>query len=68
MDIKKILEIIALQNNVSIDQIRQDIQDALDIGWNSNDERVQAHWRRIPTKHRKPTLEEVVLYIKNSIK
>lgn len=50
MDIKKILEVIALQNNVSIDQIRQDIQDALDIGWNSNDERVQAHWRRIPTK------------------
>ena len=51
MDINKILEIIALQNNV----------------WNSNDEEVQAHWRRIPTKHGQPTLEEVLLYIINTL-
>ncbi len=68
MNIQKILERIAMQNGVSVDEVRHDIQEALDYGWNSTDESVTAYWRRIPTKHEKPTLEEVLLYIINSIK
>ncbi len=68
MNIQKILENIAVQNGVSVAQVRQDIQDALDQGWNSTDENVKAYWRKIPAKHEKPTLEEVLLYIINSIK
>ncbi len=68
MNIQNILEKIAMQNGVSVDQVRQDIQEALDYGWNSTDENVKAYWRKIPAKHGKPTLDEVLVYIINSIK
>lgn len=63
MELNEILEQIAVKNGVSIEQVRQDIQEALDKGWNNSDEKVQAYWRKIPTKHKKPTLEEVILYM-----
>ena len=68
MNIQKILERIAMQNGVSVAEVRKDIQEALDYGWNSTDEDVKAYWRKIPTKYEKPTLDEVLLYIINSIK
>ena len=49
MNLKKILERIALQNGVSVTQVRRDIQNALDEGWNSNDEKIRAYWHKIPT-------------------
>ena len=67
MNIQNILKKIAMQNGVSVDQVRQDIQEALDYGWNSTDKNVQAYWRKIPTKHGKLTFEEVLVYIINSI-
>ena len=67
MNINKILKEIADKNNVSVEEVRNDIQEALDCGWNSKDEKVQGHWRKIPTNYEKPTLEEVILYIINSI-
>lgn len=63
MNINKIFKQIAAKNGVSVLQVRRDIQAALDEGWNSNDEKVRAYWRKIPAKHKKPTLEEVILYI-----
>ena len=68
MNIQNILKKIAMQNGVSVDQVRQDIQEALDYGWNSTDKNVQAYWRKIPAKHGKPTLDKVLLYIINSIR
>ncbi len=68
MNINRIFRQIAIKNGVSVSKVRQDIQKALDEGWDSSDEKVKAYWRKIPTKHKKPTLEEVVLYIINSIK
>ncbi len=63
MNINSILKQIAVKNGVSVAQVRQDIQAALDEGWNSSDEKVRAYWRKIPTKHEKPTLEEVILFL-----
>lgn len=68
MNINKILEQIAAKNGVSVYEVRLDIQKALDKGWDSSDENVNAYWRKIPSKHEKPTLDEVILYIINSIK
>lgn len=67
MNIDKILNEIADKNNVSVEEVLNDIQEALDYGWNSKDEKVQEYWRKIPTNYEKPTLEEVILYIINSI-
>ena len=63
MNLNRIFKQIAVKNGVSVSQVRRDIQEALDKGWNSSDEKVKAYWRKIPTKHEKPTLEEVILYI-----
>lgn len=63
MNLDRILEKIAVQNGVSVSQIRRDIQEALDEGWNSNDKNVREYWQKIPSKDKKPTLEEVILYI-----
>lgn len=63
MNLNKILEQIAIKNCVSITQVRQDIQKALDKGRRSSDEKVREYWSKIPTKHKKPTVEEVILYI-----
>ncbi len=68
MNMNKIFEEIAMQNNMSVVQIYKDIQEALDYGWNNTDEKVQMHWHKIPAKHGKPTIEEVILYIVNNIK
>ena len=63
MNLNKILEQIAIKNGVSDEQVLKDIQEAFDEGWNNSDKKVQAFWRKIPTKHKKPTLEEVILYM-----
>lgn len=63
MNLNKILKQIAIKNGVSVSQVRRDIQAALDEGWNSSDEKVKAYWRKIPAKHEKPTLEEVILFM-----
>ncbi len=63
MNINRIFKQIAIKNRVSVTQVRQDIQKALDEGWNSSDEKVREYWRKIPTKHKKPTLEEVILFM-----
>ncbi len=63
MNLNKILKEIAIKNGVSVTQVRQNIQKALDKGWNSDDEKIREYWRKIPTKHKKPTLEEVILFM-----
>jgi len=68
MNMNKIFEKIAMQNGVSVKQVRQNVQEALDYGWNSTDEKVQSYWHQIPAKNGNPTIEEVILYIINSIK
>ncbi len=68
MNLKKILKDIAVKNGVSAAQVRRDIQAALDEGWNSDNENVKAYWRKIPAKHGKPTLEEVILFMVNECK
>nr|MDE5569676.1 sporulation initiation factor Spo0A [Ruminococcus sp.] len=63
MKLNEIFKQIAVKNGVSVKQVHQDIQEAFDEGWNSSDEKVREYWHKIPTKHKKPTLEEVILYI-----
>ena len=63
MKLNEIFKQIAVKNGVSVKQVHQDIQEAFDEGWNSSDEKVWEYWHKIPTKHKKPTLEEVILYI-----
>ncbi len=67
MNINKLLKKIADDNGTSVKKVRQEIQKALDEGYNSDDKTVQAYWKQIPSKNQKPTLEEVLKYLINSI-
>lgn len=63
MNLNRIFKQIAAKNGVSVAQVRQDIQEAIDEGWNSSDKKVREYWSTIPTKHEKPTLEEVISFM-----
>lgn len=63
MKINKVLMKIAAEHGVSVMEVRQDIQAALDEGWNNPSPEVQNYWRKIPSRFNKPTVEEVIDYI-----
>lgn len=64
----KALAQIAEMNGISITEVRRDIQAALDEGRNNPDPKVQEYWRKIPSRHEKPTIEEVIKYITKKVK
>lgn len=68
MKAKKAVIQVAVQNGVSVAEVRRDIQEALDEGWNNPDPQVQEYWRSIPSKHEKPTIEEIIEYISKKVK
>jgi len=65
--VTKTLELIALVHGVSTAEVRKEIRLALDTGWESPDPAVQAYWAKIPRKGKKPTLEEVILYMADRV-
>ena len=58
--INRCLETIALQNGVSIFEVKKEIQDAIDLAMSSPNPETQSQWRAIPCKGEKPTPEEVI--------
>lgn len=63
MKTNEILSKAAKENGMSVAQLRDKIQEVLDIGWNSSDPKAQAEWKKIPCKGEKPTLEEFMDYV-----
>lgn len=63
----KAFEKIARREGVSVIEVREEIQKAIDIGMASTDPAVQAQWKRIPYRGDKPTPDEVVLYMAKKI-
>lgn len=61
-------EKIARKEGISVDEVRQEIQKAIVDAMQSDDPAVQAYWRKIKFKGKKPTPEEVVLYIAKQVK
>ena len=68
MKVNRVLAEIALKNGVSVDEVRKEIQVALDEGMKNPDPNVQAYWNSIPRKGDKPTAQEVITYLSNQIK
>lgn len=68
MKLNKILQKIALENGVSVAEVRKDIQEALDLGWNNPDPKVQEYWKSIPCRGKMPKLEEVIKHILKTVK
>ena len=64
----KILEKVAKQNGVSIEEVIKEITLAIDIGMASADPAAQKHWADMPKKGEKPTPEEAISYLTKKIK
>ena len=67
MKVNKALIHIAVAHVTSVTEVRRDIQKALDEGWNNSDPKVQEYWRKIPSKHDKPNLEEVIQFMTEEV-
>ncbi len=68
MKANKALEVIALKHGVSVEEIRKEIQFAIDEGMKNSNPQIQAYWNSIPCRGNKPTPEEVIVHITKSIK
>ena len=65
---KKIFENIALQEGTTVEEVRKEIQNAIDIGISSFDPKARVIWDSMPKKGDKPTPEEAVVYLTKIIK
>jgi hypothetical protein len=68
MKVNKTLIQIAATYGVSVADVRRDIQEALDEGWNNPDPEVHEYWRKIPSRSEKPTIEEVITFMTRETK
>ena len=59
----KVIANLAKQKGISEDEIRKEIQIAIDIGMADSDPKVQEFWKNIPCKADKPTPEEAIEYM-----
>ena len=59
---------LAAQKGVSTEDIRREIQIAIDTGMASQDPNVQAFWKKMLNKGVKPTPEDVIVYIAKQVK
>lgn len=59
----KIYQKIASTEGVSVEQVRKDIETAIETGLSNPDPDVQRIWSSIPCKNNRPTPEELVRHL-----
>lgn len=60
---KQALKKVAEQEGISVEEVRREIQKAINIAMQNPDPDIQRFWRSIPSKGAKPTPEETVLFL-----
>lgn len=63
VNFEKVLEIIGQQHGISKEQVRAEMELAMEEGMSNPDPMVQMRWKFIPRKGDKPTLEEFAEYL-----
>ena len=63
-----IIRQIARDNNVTEEEVRRDMKEAMDAGRNNPDPAVQAKWAGFEYARDEPTLEEFILWMATKIK
>lgn len=66
--VTRAFEKIAEKEGISVSEVRQEIQIAIDDAMKSDDPAIQAFWKKIKCSGRKPTPEEVVIYLAKQVK
>ena len=65
-DINRIIRRIAKQEGVSEQTVLDEMQKAIDAGYNNPDPSVQAYWASMPFDG-KPSPQELILYLANKV-
>lgn len=65
--IERVIRVIAERNHTTPEQVRREMQEAMEEGMNNPDPKVQAAWKKIPHKGEAVTLEEFLEYIASQI-
>jgi len=60
---EKALRQIAAKEGVSVEEVRREIEIAINAAQENSDPNIQAFWEHIPRKGERPTPEEVIVYI-----
>lgn len=63
----KVFQQIAVKEGVPVEQVRKEIETAIEIGLSNPDPEVQKIWSSIPCKSNKPTPEELVRYLSRNV-
>jgi biotin carboxylase len=61
------IEKLARQRGISIQEIKDEINIAIEMGMRNPDISVQQYWRKIPCKGAKPTPEELITYFSKQV-
>ena len=64
----EIINLIAAKNHLPEEQIRAELQDAMNCGRNDPDPSVQAHWAGFHYAGPEPTAEEFVLWVSSIVR
>lgn len=62
LDFDPIIQMVATEQGISVQEVRRSILEALDAGRNRPDPRVQAIWHSIPREGKTPTLNEALTF------
>lgn len=62
-DFKKMLRIIANNNNTTLENVYREMQITIDSGFDNPDPKVQELWKQISFKGDRPKPEDVVPYL-----
>ncbi len=68
MNAKKAIVETAKQNGVTLKEVREEIQKAINEGMKSSDPQVTEMWNRIPKKGEVPTPEEFIDFISKKVR
>lgn len=68
MNTRKLFMQIALENNTTPQEIRKEIEKAIDEAMNNPDPKTRIFWDNIPKRGARPTPEEVIAYAAAEVK
>lgn len=68
MKAKNAISKIALENGMSARELIEEMQNAIDEGMNSTEPKVIKLWEKVPRKGEKPTPEEFIDYMAESVR
>ena len=66
-DIEGILNTVAEQNGVTVEEVKREIQAIIDDLYESDDPAIKANWHCMTENGQKPSIEQLIIYCANRV-